>query len=320
MKRIGVLTSGGDAPGMNAAIRAVVRTAIFRGAQVYGIVRGFQGLIEGQIREMPVGSVSGIINLGGTILLTARSKEFMAREGQQKAKETLERHGVEGLVVIGGDGSYRGAKVLAEEWDVPTIGVPGSIDNDIAGTDYTIGFHTAVNTALEAIDKIRDTAHSHERIALVEVMGRAKGAIALEVGLGGGAEAILIPEAPFQIEKICQKILAGVQRGKRSCIIVVAEGAARAADVARKIREITGLDPRVTVLGYVQRGGSPTSLDRVLASRLGAAAVDLLLSGESNKMVGVAGHEVVVHDLEYAWTGTATFDLSYLDLAEILSI
>ncbi|MCC6442043.1 MAG: 6-phosphofructokinase [Armatimonadetes bacterium] len=305
---------------MNAAIRAVVRTAIYHGAEACGIRRGYQGLIEGDVRPLPVESVSGIINRGGTILLTARSQEFMTEDGQRKASDTLARHGIEGLVVIGGDGSYRGAKVLSEKWSVPTIGVPGSIDNDIAGTDCTIGFSTAVNTALDAIDKIRDTAHSHERIFVVEVMGRARGAIALEVGLAGGAEAILIPELPYSIEKVNQKIIAGGQRGKKSCIIVVAEGAARGEQVAAEIEKGTGYQTRVTVLGHVQRGGSPASLDRVLASQLGSAAVNLLMQGQSGKMVGVSGHHVTVNDLEYAWTAPFDTDRRFLDLAEILSI
>ncbi|HOJ21131.1 MAG TPA: ATP-dependent 6-phosphofructokinase, partial [Armatimonadota bacterium] len=225
MKRIGVLTSGGDASGMNACIRSVVRTAISRNVEVIGIRRGYDGLIRGDVFPMDAASVGGILNQGGTILLTARSKEFMTREGQEKAVATLKRHGIEGLIVIGGEGSFHGARVLGTEWGVPVVGVPATIDNDIAGTDFSIGFDTAVNVALEAIDKIRDTAASHERIFVIEVMGRSVGFIALEVGLAGGAEAILIPEVPYDLDTVCKRIASGRARGKISSIVVVAEGA-----------------------------------------------------------------------------------------------
>lgn len=319
MKRIGVLTSGGDASGMNACIRSVVRSAISRGVEVIGVRRGYEGLISGDTMPMDANSVGGILNRGGTVLLTARSKEFMTREGQQKAVDNIHRLGIEGLVVIGGEGSFHGARVLGCDWDVPVVGVPATIDNDIAGTDFSIGFDTAVNVALDAIDKIRDTAASHERVFVIEVMGRSVGFIALEVGLAGGAEAILIPEVPFDVSAISQRILDGRARGKLSSIVVVAEGAGSALDVGGELSRLTGLETRHTILGHIQRGGSPTALDRVLAARLGHAAVDHLLAGDTPVMVGVSANAIQKCDIDAAWEIEKKIDLSLYQLAHTLA-
>ncbi len=319
MKRIGVLTSGGDASGMNACIRAVVRTAISRGVEVVGIHRGYEGLMRGDCELMDANAVGGIINRGGTVLYTARSRRFMTREGQQDAVDTIGRLGIEGLIVIGGEGSFHGARVLGSEWGVPVVGVPATIDNDIAGTEFSIGFDTAVNVAMEAIDKIRDTASSHERVFVIEVMGRSVGFIALQVGLAGGAEAVLIPEVPFDLGAIANRIREGRARGKTSSIIVVAEGAGSAQDVGARISELTGLDTRQTILGHIQRGGTPTAFDRVLAARLGYAAVDEILQGRRTAMVGVAGTGTRVCDIDAAWTIEKKIDLNLHLLAQVLS-
>ena len=299
-KRIAVLTSGGDAPGMNAAIRSVVRTAIYNGLEIYGVLRGYEGLIEGDFIEMNPRSVSNIITEGGTILKTSRCEEFKTGEGQKKAVGQLKRHRIDGLIVIGGNGSFRGAQRIAKDWGIPVIGIPGTIDNDITGTDYTIGADTAVNTALDAIDKIRDTVHSMERIFIVEVMGREEGFIAIRVGLTGGAEDILVPETEYNIEDMCDDIREGRKKGKISWIIVVSEGVASAKDVAQLIHENTGFEVRSITLGHVQRGGSPTAMDRLLGLRLGAAAVEALVKGETDKMVGVESDEIVLTDFETA--------------------
>lgn len=322
LKRIGVLTSGGDAPGMNACIRAVVRTAIYHGLEVIGITRGYAGMIGGEMIEMDLSSVSNIIQRGGTILKTARSEEFMRQEGRAEAAKNLREWNVDALVVIGGDGTYRGASKLSEEWGIPVVGAPGTIDNDIYGTDFTIGYDTAVNVALDAVDRIRDTAASHDRIFFVEVMGRESGFIALDVGVAGGAEAILIPEVETDIDRMCEMLMKGRARGKTSSIVIVAEGdeAGGAYRVAEKVRERTGLDYRVTVLGHIQRGGSPTVRDRVLASRLGSAAVEALLNGNFNIMVGEVNGEVKLTPLEMIWTHRKRVDMSLYRLAEILSI
>lgn len=292
MKKIGVLTSGGDAPGMNAAIRAVVRKAIYHNMEIFGIKNGFQGLIEGNIKKMELGSVGDIIQRGGTLLRSARSAEFKTDAGQQKGIDQLKKHGIEGLIIIGGDGSFRGAQKLTEK-GFPCIGVPATIDNDIAGTDFTIGFDTALNTIIEAIDKIRDTATSHERTYIIEVMGRDAGDLALWAGLSGGAESILIPEKQEDFEDIVDRLKRGHERGKKHSIIVVAEGVGSGFDYGERIQEATNLETRVTVLGYIQRGGSPTASDRVLASRLGAKAVDLILAGEAGRMVGIQQNSLV---------------------------
>ena len=319
MRKLTVLTSGGDSPGMNAAIRAVVRSAHYRGMEVMGVRRGYAGLIEGDFLPMPPTAVSGIINRGGTILLTARSEEFKTSEGQRQAVVNLHEAGVDCLVVIGGDGSFRGAHDLVHQWQIPTVGVPASIDNDLAGTDLAIGFDTAVNTALESIDRIRDTAVSHDRIFVVEVMGRSCGMLALHAGLAGGAEVIIIPEVPFQITRIGTLIKEGRARGKHSYIIVVAEGAARGLAVASDIEAITGAETRATVLGHVQRGGSPSATDRSLASRLGAEAVNLLADDRTGLMVGLEGEQIISCPLETAWTGRKHMDLSLYELARVLA-
>ncbi|TFB25028.1 6-phosphofructokinase [Filobacillus milosensis] len=296
MKRIGILTSGGDAPGMNAAIRSVVRSCIYNDIEVYGIFYGYQGLIEGEIKPLHIGSVGDIIQRGGTMLYSSRSEEFKTEEGQQKAIDQLDAHGIEALVVVGGDGSFRGAQKLTEK-GVPCIGVPGTIDNDIPGTDYTIGFDTALNTVIEAVDKIRDTATSHERIYVIEVMGREAGDLALWAGLAAGAESILVPEFPPNVDDVIDKVKRGHERGKRHSIIMVAEGAGSAVDYAEQIKNKLNLETRVTVLGHTQRGGSPTAFDRVLASRLGGFAVDLLRNGEKGRMVGYENNKLVHHDI-----------------------
>lgn len=305
---------------MNAAIRAVVRASIGRGVEVVGFHHGFQGIIDGEVVPMDSKSVGGVISRGGTILRTARSKEFMTEEGRDKAAGVLADQGIEGLVVIGGDGSLTGALKLYEEYDFPVMGIPGSIDNDISGTDYSIGFDTAVNTALEAIDKVRDTAYSHERIFVIEVMGRRNGFIALEVGLAGGAEAILIPEVPYSLVEICQDMRSAALRGKKSSILIVAEGAARAADIKEFIEKNTGFEARQMVLGHMQRGGSPTAFDRVLALRLGAMAANRLISGFSGEMVGVDGGKLVSHPLSYVLSTERHIDPDKLLLAGVMAL
>ena len=320
MLRIAVLTSGGDSPGMNAAIRAVVRKAIYHGLEVIGIQRGFSGFIEADMGPMNLGSVADIIHRGGTILRTARSDEFMSGPGRARAHANIERFGIQGLVIIGGDGSFKGAEIFHNEFNVPVIGVPGTIDNDIAGTDYSIGFDTAVNTVVEAINKIRDTATSHERTFIVEVMGRESGCIAMTSGLAGGAESILIPELDYSLDEVCDKLYRGYKRGKLHSIIIVAEGAASGIDVGRVIREKTGLDTKVTILGHLQRGGTPTAFDRILASRMGAKAVDLLMSGYRRHMVGMVAGEIIVCPLETVFSVKKPIDMDVYNLAGILSI
>ncbi|WMM90753.1 6-phosphofructokinase [Heyndrickxia coagulans] len=297
MKRIGVLTSGGDAPGMNAAVRAITRKGIYHGLEVYGIHQGYNGLIQGNIQKLEAGSVGDILQRGGTVLQSARSEEFKTPEGQQKAIRQLKDHGIEALVVIGGDGSYQGAKKLTEQ-GFNCIGVPGTIDNDIPGTDFTIGFDTALNTVLDAIDKIRDTASSHERTFIIEVMGRNAGDIALWSGLAGGAESIIVPEEKFDLKDVVERLEQGRKRGKRHSIIIVAEGVMSGNEFAEKLKK-TGVigDTRVSVLGHIQRGGSPTAFDRVLASRLGARAVELLLEGKGGRAVGIQNNQLVDHDI-----------------------
>lgn len=320
MQRIGVLTSGGDSPGMNAAIRAVVRKAIYHGMEVIGIKHGFTGFIEADMIPMNLGSVADIIHRGGTVLQTARSEEFKKPEGRARAYENVKRFHLQGLVIIGGDGSFRGGLEFYRQYKIPVACVPGTIDNDIAGTDYSIGFDTAVNNVVDAINKIRDTATSHERTFIIEVMGRESGYIALSAGLAGGAETIMIPERPTSIEEICEKLNRGYKRGKLHSIIIVAEGAASGIEVGREIKLKTGFDTKVTILGHLQRGGTPTAYDRILASRLGAKAVDLLISGETCKMVGIVSGEVVSVDLESVIGKKKDVDLEMYHLAAILSI
>lgn len=300
IKKIGLLTSGGDGPGMNAAIRAVVRGALNHGMAVDGIMRGYAGLLKEEIIPLSHRSVSNIINRGGTILKTARSKEFATPEGKKKAVQILKQHDIQCLVVIGGDGSYKGATELWEVHKFPAIGLPGTIDNDLCGTDQTIGCHTAVNTALEAIDKIRDTAHSMERVFIIEVMGNKSGYIAAEVALGAGAEEVIVPERKFDFEAMCQHIRDGNNRGKISWIVVVAEGAGKAHEIASTVTTMTGLETRFVVLGHIQRGGVPTGRDRILATRLGAAAVNLIVRGEFGKAVGILQDEINIIDLKEA--------------------
>jgi 6-phosphofructokinase 1 len=318
--RIGVLTSGGDAPGMNAAIRAVVRTAIYYGASVVGIRKGYQGLIEGLVIPMDASSVGGIINRGGTILETARAEDFKRKEMQKKAVENIKKHDIDALIVIGGNGTLKGAISLYKEWGIPLNQVASTIDNDLPGTDVTIGFDTAVNTALEIIDRIRDTAVSFERIFVVEVMGRDRGFIALEVGIAGGAEFIIIPEVPFEFGKLIKKIEDGKRRGKRSCVIVLAEGAGKAEELAKRIKEETGLETRGSVVGYAQRGGCPTAKDRILATILGAKAVQLSMEEKFGYLVGIKGGEVSAVHFSQLEGMEKKIDLTLLEIAGILSI
>lgn len=300
VKTIGVLTSGGDAPGMNAAIRAVVRTAINKGLKVKGIMRGYAGLLEEEIVDMESTSVSDIINRGGTILYTARCKEFTTAEGQQKGADICRKHGIDGMVVIGGDGSFRGAGKLSS-LGINTIGLPGTIDLDIACTEYTIGFDTAVNTAMEAIDKVRDTSTSHERCSIIEVMGRGAGYIALWCGIANGAEDVLLPEKyDYDEQKLINNIINNRKRGKKHHIIINAEGIGHSTSMARRIEAATGVETRATILGHMQRGGSPTCKDRVYASMMGAYAVDLLLEGKTNRVVGYKNGEYTDFDINEA--------------------
>ena len=319
MNKIGILTSGGDAPGMNAAIRAVTRKCIYHGLEVYGINNGYQGLIEGNIKKMELGSVGDIIHRGGTILFSARCEEFKTDAGQQKGIEQLEKFGIDALVVIGGDGSFHGAQKLTEK-GFPCIGVPATIDNDIAGTNFTIGFDTALNTIIEAIDKIRDTATSHERTYVIEVMGRDAGDLALWSGLADGAESILIPEKQADFDDVIERLEKGMERGKKHSIIVLAEGVGSGIEYGDKIKEAINLETRVTVLGHIQRGGSPTAADRVLASRLGAKAVDLLLEGKEGRMVGLYNNELIDFSIEEILAEKHVVNMDMYKLSQELSI
>lgn len=319
MKKIGVLTSGGDSPGMNAAIRAVVRCGIDRGMTVYGISRGYEGLIDGDIREMDRTSVGGIIHRGGTVLGTARSERFMTAKGQDKAVSVLEAFGIEGLAVIGGNGSLTGALEL-DKRGIKIMGIPGTIDNDLGYTDYTIGFDTAVNTVLDDISKLRDTSSSHGRTTLVEVMGRNCGDIALRAGLAGGAEFVMIPERDYDIGDVCRKILEGAARGKKHSIIIKAEGSRLSSqEVVDRISEITGKDTRMVVLSYLQRGGSPTSDDRILATMAGAKAAELLYDDADSKAIGIVGNKITVLPLYDALQITRDIDPYMLELIDVLS-
>ncbi|MFH1858549.1 MAG: 6-phosphofructokinase [Candidatus Omnitrophota bacterium] len=321
-KRLAVLTSGGDAPGMNAAVRSVVRTGIAQGLSIWGVQRGYQGLLEGAFYEMGLRDVSNIIQRGGTVLKTARSEEFKTTQGIQKAKEILEKCGISGLVAIGGDGTFRGAVELEKAWRGRVIGVPGTIDNDLYGTDFTIGYDTAVNTALEAIDRIRDTADAHERFFLVEVMGRHSGFIALDVGIAGGAEEVLVPEVTTDIQKVCERICAWKARGKLSSIIVVAEGddAGGAFEIAEKLKTMSHFEYRVVVLGHIQRGGAPTARDRILATKLGAFAVDVFLKGERGVMAGEVNGKLCTTPFAETWSRKKPLDTYLWDLIPKLSL
>lgn len=318
--KIGVLTSGGDAPGMNAAIRAVVRTGIYNGLEVFGIMRGYSGMIENDIVPMHSRSVANIIQRGGTILKTARCKEFFEHEGRKKAYGNLKKLGINGLVIIGGDGSFRGAHKLSEEFDIPCIGLPGTIDKDIAGTDFTIGFDTAVNTAVEAIDKIRDTADAHDRLFIIEVMGRDAGYIALHSGIATGAENILIPERKTDIEELVNGLLEKERRKKLVNIIVVAEGDRGAEDVAAIIKErVPSADTRVCVLGHIQRGGAPSCMDRLIASRMGYSAVESLIEGRYNVMIGIVNNKMHYTPLEKAVKAKQKISEDWLKIVKILA-
>ena len=319
MNTIGVLTSGGDAPGMNAAVRAVVRTAIAMGMKVKGIRRGYNGLIEGDIIDLDVRSVSDIIHRGGTVLYTARSPRFKTEEGMREAIDNCKKHGIEGIVVIGGDGSYRGARDLSLH-GIPCVGVPGTIDNDISSTEYTIGFDTAMNTAMEMVDRLRDTSQSHDRCSVVEVMGRRAGYLALQTGIAVGATAVLVPEVEFKIEDVIEKIKATQKTGKKHFIIVVAEGVGGVEEIAKKIEEETGVESRATVLGHVQRGGNPTIRDRVMATEMGYAAVKLLNEGIGNRVIGWKKGEIVNYDIYEALNMKKPFDDEMYEIANTTSI
>lgn len=320
MKSIAVLTSGGDAPGMNAAVRAVVRTACQRGIKVYGVDRGYTGLIKGDVHEMNLRSVSDIITRGGTILYSARCPEFKTEEGIQKAVDTCKRVGIDGMVIIGGDGSFRGARDLSLR-GIPCIGLPGTIDNDISCTDYTIGYDTCLNTIVQMVDRIRDTSESHDRCTVVEVMGRGAGYLALESGIAVGATSILVPEVEYDIERdIIARIREFQKTGKRHFIVIVAEGVGGTAEIAKKIEAETGVESRATILGHVQRGGSPTARDRIMASQIGSRAVDLLTQGIGNRVVGIRDNKIVDFDIFEALKMTKTIDMKDYELAHEISI
>jgi 6-phosphofructokinase 1 len=319
MRRIGVVTAGGDAPGMNATIRSVVRSAIHEDLEVIGFNRGYCGLLEGDVLKMGPRSVSGIINLGGTILKTHRCEDMKTSQGLKKAADTLKEHKIDGLITIGGEGTFKGASKLHEVSNVPIIGIPATIDNDVAGTDTTVGFDTAVNSALSAIDKIRDTATSHERIFVVEVMGRKRGFLALEVGIAGGAEEILVPEVEFNLDEICERLKHDRGEGKTSELIVTAEGAGDSRAMVDYIAKNTGYEVRLTILGYLQRGGSPTAISRMLACQFGYHAVKLLMEGEEKNMVGIREGKLISVDLDYAWKERKDLDMELYLLARVLS-
>lgn len=319
MDRIGVLTSGGDAPGMNAAIRAVVRTAIAHGLKVCGVQRGYQGLLDADIIEMDVSSVGDIIQRGGTKLQTARCLDFMTEEGFARAVDVLRMYHMDGLVVIGGDGSFRGAQKLSKA-GIPTVGIPGTIDNDLAYTDYTIGFDTAINTVVNAIGNLRDTSSSHGRANIIEVMGRNCGDIALYAGIAGGAETVIIPELPVDMDEICRKLICGKNRGKRHNIILVAEGVGKPFEIAQEIEKNVGIETRVTIMGHLQRGGIPSAFDRILASRFGHHAVETLVAGRSGRVVGIGRNEVFDMDINEAIATRKEIDMKLVEMTEMLSI
>ena len=317
--KIGVLTSGGDAPGMNAAIRAVVRCGIDAGFEVYGIKRGYEGLLDGEIEQMNLSSVGDILHRGGTILKTARSERFSAEEGVKRSKVILGTFGIDALIVIGGDGSMRGALELSK-LGVNVMCLPGTIDNDLAYTDYTIGFDTAVNTVLDAISKVRDTSSAHERNTIIEVMGRHCGDIALYAGVGGGAEAVLIPEVEADVNRVCRKILQGAGRGKLNSIIINAEGSGVSSDeLAKEIAEVTGRETRIVVLSYLQRGGVPTLDDRLLASQSGAKAIELIQNGIKNRAIGTVNGKIQAFEIEGALSEKPEFDHELYELIDVLS-
>lgn len=319
MKKIAVLTSGGDAPGMNAAIRAVVRTALYKGLEVMGVEKGYFGLVNGLLRPMDRKSVSDILHTGGTILKTARLDSFKDPEVQKKAAQILKIYGVEGLVVIGGDGSFNGASKLAEQ-GIVTIGIPGTIDNDLAYTDLTLGFDTAVDTVVDAINKLKDTSAANDRVSIVEVMGRRCGDIALYAGIAGGAEMIVVPERPVSVEEVAKKILQGKSKDKHHFLITLAEGVGGAGKMAEEIQSITGLETRITVLGHIQRGGAPSSMDRILAARFGSRAVELLLEGKSNRVIGIRNNQIIDMDIHEALSMEKKFDDQLLEIGTEISM
>ena len=319
MKTIGVLTSGGDAPGMNAAIRSIVRAAAYMGMTVKGIKRGYNGLIENNIVDLDIRSVSDIIQRGGTVLYTARCPRFTTEEGMQEAIKNCKVNGIEGLIVIGGDGSFRGARDLSLR-GIPCIGIPGTIDNDIPSTEYTIGFDTAMNTVVEMVDKLRDTACSHERCSVVEVMGHGAGDIALQSGLAVGATAIIVPEIGFDLQNVIDKILETKKNGRNHFIIVVSEGLCDATQLAKLLQEATGIETRATILGHIQRGGNPTLRDRVVASKMGYAAVELLSKGVGNRVIGLKDNKIVDYDIFEALNMVKAFDQETYRLANTISI
>lgn len=322
INRIAVLTSGGDAPGMNAAIRSVVRASAHFGKHVYGIYRGYDGMIKGTIKRIERHEVGNIIHRGGTMLKTARSYEFFTPEGRQRAYETLKAHDIDACIVIGGNGTYTAAMIFAEEYDIPMMGIPGTIDNDIYGTDFTIGFDTALNTAIDAVDKIRDTADSHNRVFFIEVMGRHTGHIALHTGIGSGATGILIPENNITVEELVDQLRTGVKRGKLFSLVIVAEGNKNggAAKIAEDVAEhLPELESKVSIIGHLQRGGAPSCHDRVLASRLGSSAVQALLDGNTNKSVGIINDEIVYTDFAQAISVDKSPKKSLIEMTNILS-
>lgn len=320
IKKIGVLTSGGDAPGMNAAIRAIVRVGVYNGIEVCGVMRGYNGLINGEIEPMTARSVSEILHCGGTCLMTARCLEFKTKEGVEKAVKTAKEYGIDGLVVIGGDGSFRGARDLSNS-GLPTVAVPGTIDNDIACTEYTIGYDTCLNTVKEAIDKIRDTSTSHERCSVIEVMGRAAGYIALEAGIACGAEVILLPEKKFDfINDVINPIKDSKARGKKHAIVIVAEGVGGVLDMAKQIEEMTGVETRATILGHIQRGGGPSIRDRVIASQMGAKAVELLLEDKTNRIVCMQNGKITDVDINEGLEMKKSVSEDMIELAKKLSV
>ena len=323
MKNIGVFTSGGDAPGLNACVRSVVRTGLNLGLNVYGIKYGYNGLITNDIYQMKSYSVSNILQRGGTILKSARSEDFKTKEGRKKAFENIKAKGIEGLVAIGGDGTFTGANIFYEEYGIPVVGAPGTIDNDLFGSDYTIGFDTAVNTALDAIDKIRDTANSHDRVFFIEVMGRHSGHIAVSCGIGGGAELVMIPETSTTIKDVIDTLNQGRDKEKTSAIVIVAEGDEQgtAHDIANRVMEkLPKLDIRVSTLGHMQRGGAPTSFDRILASRLGLAAVEGLVNGKNNVMAGVTNDEVIYTSFKLAISKTKPIRSDLMRMVDVMNI